>query len=124
VLAFCLGAFFAGIGGALQGNLISTIDPAMFTFLLTFNILMIVVAGGLGSITGSILGSVIITVLLDWLRFADDAFTLAGMSIPGRPGLRMVIFALVLLCIILYRREGIMGMREFTWNLFFRRRPS
>ena len=122
VLAFCFGAFFAGIGGALQGNLITTIDPNMFTFLLTFNILMIVVAGGLGSITGSILGSAIITVLLEWLRFADDAFELAGLTIPGRPGMRMVIFALVLLCIILYRREGIMGMREFSWNLLFRRR--
>jgi len=122
VLAFCLGAFFAGIGGALQGNLITTIDPTMFTFLLTFNILMIVVAGGLGSVTGSILGSAIITVLLEWLRFADDAFELAGLTIPGRPGMRMVIFALVLLCIILYRREGIMGMREFSWNLIFRRK--
>lgn len=124
VLAFCLGAFFAGIGGALQGNLITTIDPTMFTFLLTFNILMIVVAGGLGSITGSIIGSIIITILLEWLRFADADFSLAGITIPGVPGMRMVVFALVLLCIILYRREGIMGMREFTWDLIFRRRPS
>jgi len=116
LLAFSVGAFFAGIGGALQGNLISTIDPNMFTFLLTFNILMIVVAGGLGSITGSIIGSVIITILLEWLRFADASFTVGPLTVPGVPGMRMVIFALVLLCIILYRREGIMGMREFSWN--------
>ncbi len=117
VLAFCLGAFFAGVGGALLGNLISTIDPKMFIFLLTFNILMIVVAGGLGSITGSILGSIIITILLEWLRFADSTFTLfADIKVPGVPGMRMVIFSLVLLCIILYRREGIMGMREFSWD--------
>ena len=57
MLSFCLGAFFAGVGGALLGNLLTTIDPKMFTFLLTFNVLMIVVAGGLGSLTGSILGS-------------------------------------------------------------------
>ena len=124
VLAFCLGAFFAGIGGALQGNLITTIDPTMFTFLLTFNILMIVVAGGLGSITGSILGSVIITILLEWLRFADASFEIGSFTVPGMPGMRMVVFSLVLLCIILYRREGIMGMREFSWSLFTRRRPS
>ena len=55
VLSFCLGAFFAGVGGALLGNLLTTIDPKMFTFLLTFNVLMFVVAGGLGSLTGSIL---------------------------------------------------------------------
>ncbi len=115
-LAFCLGAFFAGIGGALQGNLITTIDPKMFTFLLTYNVLMIVVAGGLGSITGSIIGSVIITFMLEWLRFADSSFTLAGVTVPGVPGMRMVIFALALLAIILYRREGIMGMHEFSWG--------
>lgn len=119
VLAFCMGAFFAGIGGALQGNLITTIDPNMFTFQLTFNILMIVVAGGLGSITGSIVGSVIITFMLEWLRFADSSFQVAGLTIPGVPGMRMVIFALVLLLIILYRREGIMGMHEFSWNWLF-----
>ena len=47
VLSFCIGAFFAGVGGALLGSHLSTIDPKMFNFLLTFNVLMIVVAGGL-----------------------------------------------------------------------------
>ena len=120
VMTFCVGAFFAGIGGALLGNLITTIDPKMFTFLLTFNILMIVVAGGLGSITGSIIGSVIITFMLEWLRFADSSFTVTGLTIPGVPGMRMVIFALALLGIILYRREGIMGMHEFSWGWLLR----
>lgn len=128
VLSFCIGAFFAGIGGALLGNLLTTIDPKMFTFLLTFNVLMIVVAGGLGSLTGSILGSVIITVLLEWLRAVEEPFSMLGFDIPGIPGMRMVVFSVVLLCIILYRREGIMGMRELTWNglfnLFSRRKNA
>lgn len=119
VLSFCLGAFFAGVGGALMGNLITTIDPKMFTFLLTFNILMIVVAGGLGSITGSLLGSFVITVALEWLRIVENPVTLGSFEIPGIPGMRMVVFSLVLLAIILYRREGIMGMREITWDSIF-----
>ncbi len=119
VLVFTVGCFFAGIGGALQGNLITTIDPKMFSFLLTFNILMIVVAGGLGSITGSILGSVIITFMLEWLRFFDSPFSLGALTIRGVPGMRMVVFALALLLIILYRREGVMGMHEFSWNILF-----
>ncbi len=119
VLSFCIGAFFAGVGGALLGNLLTTIDPKMFTFLLTFNVLMIVVAGGLGSITGSILGSVVITVLLEWLRVVEEPLEFAGFEIPGIPGMRMVVFSLVLLAIILYRREGIMGMRELTWDTIF-----
>ncbi len=116
VISFCIGAFFAGVGGALMGNLITTIDPKMFNFLLTFNILMIVVAGGLGSLTGSILGSVIITVLLEWLRIVEEPMTILNFEIPGIPGMRMVIFAVALLVIILFRREGLMGMREFSWD--------
>lgn len=90
--SFTAGAFFAGVGGALMAALISTIDPKMFNFLLTFNILMIVVAGGLGSITGSIIGSIIITVMLEWLRIIESPFDLGFIHIPETPGLRMVIF--------------------------------
>lgn len=120
VLSFSIGAFFAGVGGALMAALISTIDPKMFNFLLTFNVLMIVVAGGLGSITGSIIGSIVITVMLEWLRIVESPVSLFGIDIAGVPGMRMVIFSLMLLAIILFRREGLMGMREFSWDLLFR----
>ncbi len=120
VISFCLGAFLAGIGGALLGNLITTIDPKMFNFQLTFNILMIVVAGGLGSVTGSVLGAVVITVLLEWLRIVEEPLNFVIFETPGIPGMRMVVFSLVLLGIILYRREGIMGMREITWTSIFK----
>jgi branched-chain amino acid transport system permease protein len=116
ILAFTIGAFFAGIGGALLGNLITTIDPKMFTFLRTFDVLMIAVVGGLGSITGSILGSIVITFSLEWLRVVEAPFKIFGAEVPGIPGMRMVMFSLVLLCVILFRREGITGMREFSWN--------
>ncbi len=121
VISFSIGAFFAGVGGALMGSLITTIDPKMFNFLLTFNVLMIVVAGGLGSITGSILGSVVITILLEWLRFVENPLTIGAFEIPGIPGMRMVVFSLLLIIIILFRREGIMGMKEWTWDGLFAR---
>lgn len=124
VLSFCVGAFFAGVGGALLGSHLSTIDPKMFNFLLTFNVLMFVVAGGLGSLTGSLLGATVITILLEWLRAIEEPMDLGFIEIPGIPGMRMVVFSLVLLAIILYRREGIMGTREVTWKsmgAFFRR---
>lgn len=117
VLSFCLGAFFAGVGGALLGSHLSTIDPKMFNFLLTFNVLMFVVAGGLGSITGSLIGSTVITILLEWLRAIEEPMNLGFLEVPGIPGMRMVVFSLILLCIILFRREGIMGMREWTWDM-------
>ena len=116
VLSFCIGAFFAGVGGALLGSHLSTIDPKMFNFLLTFNVLMFVVAGGLGSLSGSLLGATVITILLEWLRAIEEPMDLGFVEIPGIPGMRMVVFSLVLLAIILYRREGIMGTREVTWK--------
>ncbi|NLD05617.1 MAG: branched-chain amino acid ABC transporter permease [Synergistaceae bacterium] len=115
-ISFAVGAFFAGVGGALMGSLITTIDPKMFNFQLTFNILMIVVAGGLGSITGSMVGAVVITVLLEWLRFVEDTVQIGSFVLEGIPGMRMVIFSVVLLFIILYRREGIIGGYEFSWD--------
>jgi branched-chain amino acid transport system permease protein len=118
-LSFSLGAFFAGVGGGLLACLISTIDPKMFTFLLTFNILMIAVAGGLGSVTGSVLAGIIITVLLEWLRFVEEGMDLGFAFIPGVPGMRMVIFSMALMAIILFRSSGIMGMREFSWDAVF-----
>ena len=119
VLSFCVGAFFAGIGGALTAALISTIDPKMFGFMLTFNILMIVVAGGLGSITGSVIGSIVITIMLEWLRIVEEPLYFDTFEIPGIPGMRMVIFSVLLMFIILFRRNGLMAMREFTWDGFF-----
>jgi branched-chain amino acid transport system permease protein len=116
LLSFTIGAFFAGVGGALLGSLLATIDPKMFTFVLTFNVLMIVVTGGLGSITGSVLAGIAITILLEWLRFVENPVYFGDWELPGIPGMRMVVFSLALIFIILFRREGFMGKREFSWN--------
>ena len=122
VLAFTLGCFGAGLGGALMGNLITTIDPRMFMITQTYNVLMIVVIGGLGSVTGSIVGAALVTVMLEWLRFVENPIVVGSLHIPGIPGMRMVIFSILLIAVIIFRREGIMGMREFSWSWFFPRR--
>jgi len=114
-----INTFFYRVVCALMGSLITTIDPKMFVFTLTFNVLMITVAGGLGSITGSLIGSVVITVLLEWLRIVENPLIIGSFEIPGIPGMRMVIFSLALILIILFRSEGIMGMKEFSWNSLF-----
>ena len=113
VLSFTIGCFFAGLGGALMGNLIGTIDPKSYMIALTFNILMIVVVGGLGSITGSLIGSAIVTFALEWLRIVEYPFDFGYIASKGIPGLRMVLFSALLIIIIILRREGIMGTKEF-----------
>jgi branched-chain amino acid transport system permease protein len=119
VLAFTIGCFGGGVGGALMGNLITTIDPKMFTITQTYSLLMIVVVGGLGSISGSIIGSILVTTMLEWLRIVEDPITIGSINIPGIPGMRMVIFSVLLIVVIIFRREGIMGTREITWNGIF-----
>ena len=116
-LAFMVSAFFAGIGGGLYGALLGTVDPKNFLFTLTYNFLLIIVLGGMGSITGSMLGAVIVTAGLEYLRFFDEPLMMFGMDIPlFRPGFRMVIFSVLLMVCVLFWRHGIMGTREFTWQ--------
>ncbi len=118
-LAFMLSAFFAGIGGGLYATLLGTVDPKNFLFTLTYNFLLIIVLGGMGSITGSMLGSIIVTAGLEFLRVFDEPLSLFGVSIPlFRPGFRMVIFSVLLMVCVLFWRKGIMGTDEFTWDKF------
>lgn len=118
VLSFTIGAFFAGIGGGLLGNLLGTIDPLMFKFTLTFNILLIIILGGMGSITGSIISAFIITIAGEALRFLDESITIGSFSMPGISGLRMVVFSALLMIVVLFFRKGIMGTNEFSWDIF------
>ncbi len=117
VLSFAIGAFFAGIGGGLLGNLMGTIDPLMFRFFMTYNILLIIVLGGMGSITGTIISAFIITIAQEVLRFLDEPIF---PNIPALPGLRMVVFSILLMLVVLFFRQGIMGTREFSWDKLFR----
>lgn len=126
-MAFMVSAFFAGIGGGLYGALLGTVDPKNFLFTLTYNFLLIIVLGGMGSITGSMLGAVIVTAGLEYLRVFDEPLEIMGVAIPlFRPGLRMVVFSLLLMACVLFWRHGIMGTREFTWDKLaaFLKHPS
>jgi branched-chain amino acid transport system permease protein len=118
-LAFTFSAFFEGVAGGLLAHLITTISPSLFSFFLTFNLLIIIVIGGLGSTTGSVIAAVLFTVGGELLRAVDEPFALWGYSYPGIPGMRMVIFSAILILVMLFARSGIMGRREFSWAGLF-----
>jgi branched-chain amino acid transport system permease protein len=122
MLAYVLSAFFFGVGGGLLAHLITTISPSLFTFFLTFNLLIIIVVGGLGSVTGSVLAAALITLAGELLRVVEEPHELWGLAVPGILGMRMVILSLVLLLAILYFRRGLLGRREFSWDFLWRRR--
>jgi len=116
LLAFLVSAFFLGVAGGLLAHLVTTISPSLFTFFLTFNLLIIIVLGGLGSTTGAILATIIVTWGNEWLRVVEEPLVLGTLRYPGIPGLRTVIFALLLLVMIIFYRRGLLGRWEFSWH--------
>jgi len=116
MMAFVIGSFMAGVGGALLGHLMGTIDPLMFRFLMTFNIVLIVVLGGIGSITGTVISAVVVTVMLEVLRVLDGSMDFGFIQIEGIPGMRMVVFSALLMIVILFYQRGLMGTNEFRWE--------
>jgi branched-chain amino acid transport system permease protein len=118
-LAFTFSAFFEGMAGGLLAHLITTISPSLFTFIFTFNLLIIIVVGGLGSTTGAVIAAVIITWGGEYLRIVEEPLTILGFHYKGIPGMRMVIFSILLILVMLFARNGIMGRREFSWQGLF-----
>ena len=100
VVAFTIGSFFAGVAGALYSHNFYIIQPGQFGFLKSFDILIFVVLGGLGSLSGAILSAILLTVVSTYLQ--------------GYPETRMIIYSLVLIIVMLYRPKGLMGTMEIT----------
>lgn len=109
VMSFSFSSFFAGVAGGLLAALLGTIDPNMFRITLTFNILLIAVLGGMGSISGTVVSAVIVTVMMEALRFLDESINLGFVQLKGIPGMRMVVFSVILILVVIVRREGLLG---------------
>jgi branched-chain amino acid transport system permease protein len=121
VLSFIVGAFFAGIAGALLGSLVMTIDPNTFSFSMTFQIIIIVVVGGLGSITGTVIAGTVFAILMEVLRSVESPMSLFGLNIPGIPGMRMLIFSILLMIVVLFFHQGLMGTKEWSWEWLYKK---
>ena len=120
-LSFVISSFFTGVGGGMLAMFMRSIDSKTFQVALTYDILLIVVLGGIGSVTGSVVGAFLVTAGRELLRFFDDPLTIAGVSVPlFRSGFRMVIFSILLMAVVLFYSRGIMGNHEFSWDGLFR----
>ncbi|MFF5396719.1 branched-chain amino acid ABC transporter permease [Peribacillus butanolivorans] len=109
VVAFAIGAFFAGIAGGLYAHNFYIIQPSNFGFLKSFDILILVVLGGLGSLSGAVLAAILLTVVTTFLQ--------------DYPETRMIIYSLVLIVMMIYRPQGLMGTKEIT-SMFKRKGGS
>ncbi len=80
----------------------------MFRIALTFNILLIVVLGGLGSIKGTTISAIIVTIMMEGLRFLDESIDIGSIHIEGvQGGMRMVVFSIILMIVVVVRKEGL-----------------
>lgn len=119
VMAFVIGAFFAGVGGGLLASLQGAINPLMFRFILTFNVVLVVVLGGMGSMSGSVISAFIVTSGLETLRVLDESINIGPIQMAGIPGLRMVVFSTMLMIVVIFFQRGLMGTNELSWDRFF-----
>ena len=115
-IAFVVSSFFAGVSGALLAMYQTTIQASTFKSAMTYEILLIVVIGGIGSVTGSCIRSFLFIIFSEWiLRFLDNDTYIGSFHVPLlRAGFRKVVFSVVIMIIVLFFRQGIMGTREFS----------
>ena len=126
-LSFCISSFFAGVGGALFAMFSATVQAKTFTSAMTYEILLIVVIGGIGSVSGSVLASFLYIFCSEWWLRGLDMGKFLGISAPAifKNGFRMVVFSVIIMIIVLFFRRGIMGTNELPdlINRLFRRKP-
>ena len=125
MLSFVISSFFAGVGGALLAMYQTTIQAAAFKTAMTYEILLIVVIGGIGSISGSCIGSFLFIACNEWwLRFLDSG-SFFGIDVPFfRDGFRKVIFSVIIMIIVLFFSRGIMGDKELSFAGLLRKRKK
>lgn len=110
--AFALSAFLVGVGGALYAHLQGSFTPADFYLSTTFLTIVMLVVGGMHSLSGAVIGTIVVSVLQELLNEAQEGIDLGVVSIPERPGITQVGLALVLLAILIFRPSGITGGHE------------
>ncbi len=116
LLAFCVSAFFTAVAGSLWAHFIQAFSPKAFLFVETFNIITMLILGGMGSISGSVIGAVGITVLSEVLRNAERGINLGIFRVPPVYGASQIIMAVIFILLIIFRPAGIMGKRELDFS--------
>lgn len=116
---FALSAFLTAVAGALWGHYILSFSPNAFFFAETFAIITMLVVGGMGSISGSVIGTVLIVVLTEVLRNMEGGFDLGFAQVPPLYGLSQILMATAFICVLVFRREGLLGNTEIDFTRLF-----
>ena len=114
MLSFCTSCFFAGISGAMMAMVLSIAQANNFKAAMTYEILLMVVLGGIGSISGSVIGALLFISASEWWLRGLDMGKFLGINAPDvfRNGFRLVVFSIIIMIVVLFFRKGIMGDKE------------
>jgi branched-chain amino acid transport system permease protein len=126
-LSFCVSSFFTGVGGAMLAIFMGSVMANNFKAQMTYEILLIVVLGGIGSISGSIIGATLFVFASEWWLRGLDSGTFMGISSAMfRSGFRLVVFSVIIMLVVLFFRKGIMGNKELPYMVkqLFAREPK
>ena len=119
MISFVTSSFFAGVSGATMAMVLGIAQANNFKSNMTYEILLMVVLGGIGSISGSVIGSVLFVAASEWWLRGLDSGVFLGINAPGifRNGFRLVVFSVIIMIVVLFFRKGIMGDRELPEQL-------
>ena len=114
MISFVVSSFFAGVSGATMAMVLSIAQANNYKVAMTYEILLMVVLGGIGSISGSVIGSMLFVAASEWWLRGLDSGEFLGIKAPEvfRNGFRLVVFSIVIMVVVLFFRKGIMGDRE------------
>lgn len=107
LMSFAVSAFFAGVAGGLWAHLVGVIAPSIFSYDLTFRIIVMLIIGGLGSITGSVVGAIVLFLLPEALTYLEGASTF---------GLSQLLLAVLLILVMIFRPNGLLGTAELSFG--------
>jgi branched-chain amino acid transport system permease protein len=124
ILAFVLSAFLTAVGGGLMAHYLTSFSPATFYFTSTFNYIIMLVVGGLGSISGSIIGTTLVTILSELLRNAELGVHIGSINIPAVYGLSQIVLSISFILIVIFRRKGILGDQELDFSWLYKRKSQ
>lgn len=116
MISFVISSFFAGISGAVMAMVLSIAQASNFKSAMTYEILLMVVLGGIGSISGSVIGSLLFVAASEWWLRGLDSGSFLGIEAPSifRNGFRLVVFSVIIMVVVLFFRKGIMGDKEIS----------
>ncbi|MBA2595455.1 MAG: branched-chain amino acid ABC transporter permease [Chloroflexota bacterium] len=124
LLAFVVSAFLTGVAGSLLAHQIGTVAPSGFYFATTFTVVIMVVLGGMGSISGAVVGAIIMTLTPELLRPIEDGVSLGPLEFGALYGLSNIIIAIGFILVMIFRPQGLLGDRELGLALLGRRTPQ